>query len=190
MIEQASSIFALEITGQDHIQGPENAEVTLVEYGDFECPHCAAAFPIVEKLRHQQGENLRFVYRHFPLSESHPNAQNAAEAAEAAGAKDLFWPMHQLLFENQTALAIPDLVGYAEQLGVDAGWFKETLVKHLFAKRVREDFIGGVRSGVNGTPTFFINGIRHDGSASFAALTNAVSEQVNSTAKKPRKAGS
>lgn len=146
----------------DHISGPPNAEVTLVEYGDFECPHCGAAFPIVERIREQLGDRLRFVYRHFPLSEAHPHAQHAAEMAEAAAAHGAFWALHRTLFEHQDALDDASLVGYAASVGVDADWAAQALVAGTFATRVREHFMSGVRSGVNGTPTFLINGLRYD----------------------------
>ena len=188
MIEHSSPTLTLPVTDRDQMQGSASAAVTLVEYGDFECPHCGDAFPIVEKLRQQQGDNLCFVFRHFPMTESHLNAQHSAEGAEAAGAKDLFWQMHQLLFENQSALSLEDLAGYAARLGIDDAWFKGTLGEHTFANRVREDYMSGVKSGVNGTPAFFINGVRHDGAATLAALTAAVSEQAKSVGKRHRKA--
>jgi protein-disulfide isomerase len=133
-----------------------------VEYGDFECPHCGAAFPIVERIRERLGDRLRFVYRHFPLSEAHPHAQHAAEIAEAAGDRGAFWPMHRTLFEHQDALDDASLIRYAASVGVDVEWAAEVLAAGTFASRVRVQFMGGVRSGVNGTPTFFINGLRYD----------------------------
>jgi protein-disulfide isomerase len=149
---------------RDHAIGPDDAPVTLVEYGDYECPHCGRAHPIVESVRHQMGPLLRFVYRHFPLSEIHPNASNAAEMAEAAGSQGLFWPMHHMLFANQRALEPENLVDYAARIGLDPQWAASALLSHTFSARVREDFLSGVRSGVNGTPTFFVNGVRYDGS--------------------------
>jgi len=146
----------------DHSQGPANAPVTLVEYGDFECPHCGRAYPIVQAVQRRIGKRLRFVFRHFPLSELHVHAQHAAESAEAAAAQGKFWEMHDRLFERQFALEDDDLVEYALELGLDAPRVARELAAHTYKPRVRNDFMSGVRSGVNGTPTFFINGVRHD----------------------------
>ena len=148
----------------DHAAGPADAPVTLVEYGDFECPYCGQAYPIVKALQERLGDRLRVVFRNFPLSESHPHAEHAAEAAEAAGAQGRFWEMHDMLYENQGALGDRALIGYATQLGLDAARVTRELESGTFADKVRADFRGGVRSGVNGTPTFFINGERYDGS--------------------------
>jgi protein-disulfide isomerase len=146
----------IEIRPDDHVSGSPNAPVTLVEYGDYECPHCGAAFPIVENIRRRLGDRLQFVYRHFPLTQSHPHAEHAAEIAEAAGERGAFWAMHETLFANQS------LVAYAQSVGVDPQWAAEALAAGTFAPRVREQFMSGVRNGVNGTPTFFINGRRFD----------------------------
>jgi len=159
---------------RDHIQGPADAAVTLVEYGDFECPYCGAAYPIVKEVQDRMGERLRFVFRNFPITTSHAHAEQAAEAAEAAAGQGRFWPMHDLLFENQRRLRDQDLHGYAEQAGLDLERFDSELAEHAHAARVREDFMSGVRSGVNGTPTFFINGVRHDGSYEVEALVAAL----------------
>jgi protein-disulfide isomerase len=150
--------------GRDHIQGPADAPVTLVEYGDFQCPYCGRAYPIVKEVQSRLGDRLRFVFRNFPITTSHPNAEHAAEAAEAAGAQDRFWEMHDHLFESQKRLRDQDLHRYAEELGLDVTRFDQEMADHVYADRVHEDFMGGVRSGVNGTPTFYINGARHDGS--------------------------
>jgi protein-disulfide isomerase len=147
----------------DHAAGPEDAPVTLVEYGDYECPHCGRAYPIVRWLQEQMGTELRFVFRNFPLSESHPHAQQAAEAAEAAGEQGEFWGMHDMLFEHQDSLGEDDLVRYAGELGLDEDDMASALESGRYTHRVRDDFMGGVRSGVNGTPTFFVNGERFDG---------------------------
>jgi protein-disulfide isomerase len=166
---------------RDHVQGPADAPVTLVEYGDFECPYCGAAYPIVKQVQDRMGRRLRFVFRHFPMSTPHPNAEQAAEAAEAAAAQGRFWPMHDLLFENQRRLGDRDLRGYAEQLGLDLERFDRDLAEHVHAPRVHEDFLSGVRSGVNGTPTFYVNGVRYDDSYELetlhAALEGAVASQ-------------
>lgn len=161
---------------RDHAQGPATAAVTLVEYGDYECPYCGQAYQVVKDLQQQFGERLRFVFRNFPLRESHPHAEQAAEAAEAAGAQDKFWEMHDALYEHQRALDERDLVRYVEQVGVDGSGLKRDLGQHTHADRVREDFMSGVRSGVNGTPTFFINGERYDGSFDVDSLRAAVQD--------------
>jgi NhaA family Na+:H+ antiporter len=148
---------------RDHIRGQADAPVTLVEYGDYECPHCRQVAPIIEELRARFGDRLRYVFRHFPLTTMHPHAQLAAEAAEAAAAQGKFWEMHDLLFERQDALDEGDLIQYAIELGLDAERFERELPDHVYAGRVREDFLSGVRSGANGTPTFFLNGVRYDG---------------------------
>jgi protein-disulfide isomerase len=159
---------------RDHIRGPVDAAVSLVEYGDYECPFCGAAHPIVKAIQEQMGDELQFVYRHFPLTTVHPHAEQAAEAAEAAGAQQRFWAMHDVLFENQQRLDAPYLHAYAEALGLDVRQFDRELVEHVHADRVREDFLSGVRSGVNGTPTFYINGVRHDGSFELPILLAAL----------------
>jgi protein-disulfide isomerase len=169
------AVLTVPVTeGRDHIQGPANAAVTLVEYGDFECPYCGAAYPIVKEVQARMGERLRFVFRHFPISTSHPHAEQAAEAAEAAGSQGRFWPMHDLLYENQRRLRDQDLRAYAERLGLDLEQFDRELAEHVHAARVHDDFMSGVRSGVNGTPTFYINGVRHDDSYELEALLAAV----------------
>jgi protein-disulfide isomerase len=165
---------------RDHIQGSADAPVTLVEYGDYECPYCGAAYPIVKEVQARMGERLRFVFRNFPISTSHPHAEQAAEAAEAAAAQGSFWEMHDVLYENQKRLGDEDLRGYAETIGLDVGRFDTELADHAHADRVHEDFLTGVRSGVNGTPTFYINGTRHDDSYDaetlLAALERAAAE--------------
>jgi protein-disulfide isomerase len=159
---------------RDHIRGPADAAVTLVEYGDYECPYCGAAYPIVKELQARMGDRLRFVFRNFPISTSHPHAEQAAEAAEAGAAQGRFWEMHDLLYENQTHLRDQDLHAYAEQLGIDVERFDKDLAEHVHAPRVREDFMSGVRSGVNGTPSFYVNGARHDDSYDFETLLAAL----------------
>jgi protein-disulfide isomerase len=166
--------LTLPVGARDHAQGPAEAAVTLVEYGDYECPHCGRAYPIVKEVQRRLGAKLRFVFRNFPLSESHPHAQHAAEAAEAAGARGRFWEMHDTLFEHQQALDDAHLVRYAATLGLDAKAFEHELDAHAYRARVREDFVSGVRSGVNGTPTFFINGVRFDDSWDADTLTDAL----------------
>jgi protein-disulfide isomerase len=159
---------------RDHIQGPADAPVTLVEYGDYECPYCGAAYPIVKQVQERMGDRLRFVFRNFPITTSHPHAERAAEAAEAAAAQNRFWEMHDVLYENQRHLEDEDLRRYAEQVGLDVDVFGQDLAGHVHAARVREDFMSGVRSGVNGTPTFYVNGVRHDASYDLDTLQAAL----------------
>ena len=166
--------LTLPVGARDHAEGPADAPVTLVEYGDYECPHCGRAYPVVKEVQKRLGSKLRFVFRNFPLSESHPHAQHAAEAAEAAGAHGYFWEMHDALFEHQRALDDRHLVEYAASVGVDPTAFEQELRAHTHKARVREDFSSGVRSGVNGTPTFFINGVRFDDSWDPDTLTAAL----------------
>jgi len=160
--------------GRDHVQGPADAPLTLVEYGDYECPYCGAAYPIIKEVQARMGDQLRFVFRNFPISTSHPHAEHAAEAAEAASAQSRFWPMHDLLYENQQRLGDQDLHAYAERLGLDLERFDHDLAEHVHAGRVHDDFLTGVRSGVNGTPSFYINGARYDGSFDTETLLTAL----------------
>ena len=165
---------------RDHVRGPADAPLTLVEYGDFECPYCAAAYLIVKKVQEVMADQLRLVFRHFPLTQIHPHAQGAAEASEAAGAQGRFWEMHDLLYENQRALDPMHLLGYAEDLDLDTQRFVRELEERVYQLRVREDFMSGVRSGVNGTPAFFINGIRYEGSWDLAPLLEALEKAARS----------
>jgi protein-disulfide isomerase len=162
----------------DHIQGSAKAPVTIVEYGDYQCPYCGEAYPVVKALQKRLGDQMRLVFRNFPLSEMHPHAEHAAEAAEAAGAQGKFWEMHDFLYEHQDALDDEDLVRYAKALHLDVPRFVKEMESHAHAERVRADFGSGVRSGVNGTPTFFINGARHDGPFDLASLLAAIKEAV------------
>ena len=155
--------LAVPVGERDHIRGPATAVVTLVEYGDYECPYCRAAVAIVEELQGVLPDHLRFVFRHFPLENVHPHARRAAEAAEAAASQGRFFEMHAALFEHQTALEDDDLRRYADELDLDASRFRADLDAHSHADRVREDFRGGIRSGVRGTPTFYLDEIRYDG---------------------------
>jgi protein-disulfide isomerase len=163
---------------RDHMRGPADAPVTLVEYGDFECPYCGQAHLVLDQIEGLLGDALCLVFRHFPLSTVHPHAQMAAEAAEAAGAQRRFWEMHDTLFENQHALDEAHLVQYAEILGLDLQKFVRDLEEGRFAPKVREDFLSGVHSGVNGTPTFFINGVRHNGGYDLNSLLAGINDAV------------
>jgi protein-disulfide isomerase len=173
-----SSHLTPPVGPDDHVQGRADAPLTLVEHGDYECPYCGLAHPIVKSVQRRLGDGLRFVFRHFPLTQVHPHAEHAAEMAEAAAEQGRFWTMHDLLYSHQDALDDADLLRYAASLGIDPAWAATALRSHAFADRVREDFLSGVRSGVNGTPTFFINGVRHEGAwdeeSLLAALTAAV----------------
>jgi protein-disulfide isomerase len=172
---QNRSELAAPVSDQrDHILGPARPPVTLVEYGDYECPHCGQAHYVLQDLMSALREQVRLVFRNFPLSQIHPHAGQAAQAAEAAGAQGRFWEMHDVIFENQDALEEEDLLAYAEQVGLDLNRFQLELFQGAYAPRVREDFLSGVRSGVNGTPTFFINGRRHDGAWDLQPLTDAI----------------
>lgn len=166
----------------DHIEGAANAPVTLVEYGDYQCPYCGEAYPIVEQVRKRLGAKLRFVFRNFPLAEAHPYATGAAEMAEAAALQGKFWEMHDMLYEHQDALDPESLVGHAKHLHLDMAKLKTDLGSAAVAERVRSDFMGGVRSGVNGTPSFFVNGVRFDGNwtdaEEFAAALEAAAKAV------------
>jgi protein-disulfide isomerase len=177
----AAATLTLPVGDRDHAQGPAAAPVTLVEYGDFECPHCGRAYPIVKQIQQKMGSRLRFVFRNFPLRESHPHAQHAAEAAEAAGAQGKFWEMHDRLFERQFALEDSSLVEYAGELSIDVPRFQAELLQGTYEPRVREDFRSGVTSGVNGTPTFFINGVRYDADWDAAPLLVALQQAAQGT---------
>lgn len=174
MMAPVTARLVVPVSDADHAAGPRTAPVTLVEYGDYECPYCGEAHPIVQQVQDEFGEQLRFVFRHFPLTTIHPHAEHAAEAAESAAEQNKFWPMHDMLFEHQDALEDEDLVQYAEDLGLDASRVEREILEQAHAPRIRRDFIGGVRSGVNGTPTFFINGVRHDGPFDFESLREAI----------------
>jgi protein-disulfide isomerase len=158
---------------RDHIRGPVEATVTVVEYGDFECPYCGQAEPVVRELLGGFGD-VSYVWRHLPLNDVHPNAQLAAEAAEAAASQGAFWPMHDLLLIRQDALRPSDLVGYAQELGLDVERFADDLRRHAGAGRVAEDVDSADLSGVSGTPTFFIDGRRHYGAYDIGTLSAAV----------------
>jgi len=146
----------------DHAFGPPDARVTLVEYGDFECPFCGRAYPELKRVLKQLGPKVRFVFRHFPLVEEHPHAQHAAEVAEAAAAQGKFWEMHDLLYQRQQALEDDDLLKYAKELGLDVPRVQRELTSHAHAARVERDVVSGAQSGVSGTPRFFINGRPHE----------------------------
>jgi protein-disulfide isomerase len=164
---------------RDHIRGPDDALVTLLEYGDFQCPYCGQAEQVIRELLSTLGDDVRYVWRHLPLNDVHLNAQAAAEAAEAAAAQGKFWDMYDTLLSNQDALQPSDLAGYAEQLSLDVERFEDELRTREYASRVGEDVASADESGVSGTPTFFINGRRHYGVYDIATLTDAVRSAKN-----------
>jgi protein-disulfide isomerase len=159
------SRLAEPIEPDDHIEGNPQAPLKIVEYGDYECPFCRRAYLQMKPVIAEAGDRLGYVFRNFPLTQVHPHAENAAEAAEIAGRYGRFWEMHGMLFENQDALDDGSLIRYAVALGISADEFADQLASHVMAPRVRADFMSGLRSGVSGTPTFFINGDRFEGSS-------------------------
>jgi protein-disulfide isomerase len=172
------ALLRAPLSDRDHAQGPPDAPVTLIEYGDYECPHCGRAYPIVKEVQRRLGRRLRFVFRNFPLREVHPHAEHAAEAAEAAASQGKYWEMHDTLFEHQSALGDRQLLQYAVTIGLAAEQFAQELASHEHTRHVRADFLGGIRSGVNGTPTFFINDIRHDDAWDADTLVGALEAAV------------
>jgi protein-disulfide isomerase len=168
--------FALPLGKRDHIRGKPQAPTTLLEYGDFECPACGRAYPIVKRIEQEADDWLRVVFRNFPLTEIHPHAFSAACAAESAGRQGRFWAMHDMLFENQDRLSDRDLLYYAQRLRLDMQQFVQDFQSDVVAKKVREDFMSGARSGVNGTPTFFINERRYDGPSDYPYLAAAIQQ--------------
>jgi protein-disulfide isomerase len=168
------SELKIPVSAGDQIQGDPQAAITLVEYGDYECPHCGAAYPIVKRVQKHFGKRMRFVFRNFPLVQAHPNAQSAAEAAEFAAAHGKFWEMHDGIYENQRELSLDFLPRLAERVGLESRALAKALKNEEYAEKVRADFLGGVRSGVNGTPTFFINGHRHDGPFDYGDLVEGI----------------
>jgi protein-disulfide isomerase len=172
------AVLRVPVSPSDHILGAEYAQVTMVEYGDYQCPYCAEAFPIVELVRDHFESRLRFVFRHFPLTSVHPFAEQAAETTEFASTQGLFWQMHGLLYENQLRLNVPTLLASAQALGLSEATLEAALANQTYAPKVQEYFLGGVRSGVNGTPAFFIQGVRHDGSYDYESLVATVSAAI------------
>jgi protein-disulfide isomerase len=166
--------LAIPASAHDHRQGDPDAPCTLVEYGDYQCPSCGLAYPLVKRVQKHFGKRLLFVFRNFPLTQLHPYAESAAETAEFAAEHNKFWEMHDLLFENQQRLGGELYHELAQQLHLPSVKLDQALGAKEFQPRVKADFSGGVRSGVNGTPTFFINGQRHDGSYDFNSLVDAV----------------
>jgi protein-disulfide isomerase len=171
---QAPVRLAVPVSERDHALGPADAPVTLVEFGDYECPYCRRADPVVKRIRQQLGDRLRFVFRNYPQNSVHPHASVAAQAAEAAAAQGKFWQMHDELYEHQDDLAEQEISSFALRAGLEIYKFQADLGSERFAERVLEDFLGGQQSGVKRTPTFFINGIRYDGELEYEPMLNAI----------------
>jgi protein-disulfide isomerase len=172
------AMLKVPVTPDDHIRGNEHAPVTLVEYGDYECPHCGIAYYTIKSLQKHYGQLLRFVFRNFPLAEIHPHAESAAEAAEFAADYGRFWEMHDGIYENQPRLDTHLLFELASLLALPAAGLRRALMNQEYASKIGNDFLGGVRSGVSGTPAFFINNVRHDGSYEFGDLASAIDTQL------------
>jgi protein-disulfide isomerase len=175
------STLKVAVDQHDHIHGDPDAPATLIEYGDYQCPHCGAAHPVVAQVLAHFGQRLRFVYRHFPLTQIHPLAEPAAEAAEFAGAHGRFWDMHDGLFQNQDQMGLPLFVALTRALRLPEAALEEALRGHTYVPKIQRDFIGGVRSGVNGTPAFFIGGRRLDAPHDYASLVIAINAQFFAT---------
>lgn len=171
--------LSIAVSPVDHQQGSPDAPVTLVEYGDYECPHCAAAHPVVKALQREFGDQLRFVFRNFPLSNLHPQAMSAAALSEFAAEHGRFWDMHDRLLEQDARLTDPVFDRLTEELGLPLSAMRRALADEVYSDRIRSDFRGGVRSGVNGTPTFYLNGTRFDGTPSQADLARAIHQILN-----------
>jgi formate-nitrite transporter family protein len=162
------------LSAEDHVDGPDRAELELVIYGDFQCPYCAAAFPIVNRVRQRLAPRLLFAFRHFPMRDTHPDAQRAAEAAEAAASQGAFWEMHDRIYESRGALGREDLIGYASELGLDTGRVAEELGTGAHRARVQRDLDSGLASGITGAPAFFVGGQLHRGSFDASSLITAL----------------
>jgi protein-disulfide isomerase len=173
------SHLIVPVNDKDHIQGNKNAELTLLEYGDFQCPYCGEAHPVIKQVQKKLGTKMKFVFRNFPLNSIHPYAELAAEAAEAAGAQGKYWEMHDGIYENQESLGQELILNLAEKLELDQKKFVDALEKRIFQTHVKEDFMGGVKSGVNGTPAFFINGKKYEGETTEENLIEALESNLN-----------
>jgi protein-disulfide isomerase len=177
--DEGAARLTMPVSARDHIQGRDDAPLTLVEYGDYQCPYCGAAYPVVKRLQKTLGNKLRFVFRNFPLPQAHPYAVAAAEAAETAALLGKFWPMHDMIYENQAELSPESLAAWAHQLGLTDDKLEKALKGPEIVKRLKEDRSSGIRSGVNGTPTFYINGKRHDGAPDYESLLAALESELS-----------
>lgn len=167
------------VSAEDHMQGNPDAPVVLLEYGDYQCPHCGRAYPIVKKLQQQLGDQLALAFRNFPLENIHPQAKIAAIAAEAAGLQGKYWEMHDILFENQRNFSIGAILKYAESIGLDMKQFEKDIADPALGEKVEKDFYNGMRSGVNGTPSFFINGEKFEGDWEGDGLLQYIREKMS-----------
>lgn len=179
----SSATLATAISEEDHAQGPADAAITLVQYGDYECPYTPLSRHSVHQLQREFSDSLRFVFRHFPLEEIHPRARAASAAAEAAAQQTDFWTMHEYLFEHQNALEDADLSRYAVELGLDSDRFARDRTSPEVENRIDRDLASGEQSGVPGTPTFYVNGIRHDGGYDLESLRSAILAHIDARAK-------
>jgi protein-disulfide isomerase len=169
-----SATLTPPVSARDHIQGHDDAPLTLLEYADYQCPYCGAAHPVIKRLQKSLGRKLRFVFRNFPLTHAHPYALLAAQAAEAAALQGKFWEMHDLIFENQERLQPEVLPAWAHKIGLDVNQFAKAVGEGKVTKRIEEDYASGQESGVNGTPSYFINGIRYEGEDDYDSLRAAL----------------
>jgi protein-disulfide isomerase len=167
------------VNEKDHIKGDHNAPIELVEYGDYQCPHCAAAHPSVKAIERTYARNLKFVFRHFPLAETHQYAEAAAMAAEAAGRQGMFWQMHDMIYEHQPQLNIRSLLGFAEALELNMIQFEEDMSNKTVAAKVEADLESGMRSGVNGTPSFFINTYKYNGVYDYDSFAGTIDKLIS-----------
>ncbi len=180
--------LTVPVADRDHVEGPAEAPVVLVEYGDYQCPYCGAAYPVIKQLQKEMGAQLRFVFRNFPITNAHPQAEWAAETAEAASAQGKFWPMHDFLYENQQFFGDnPYFVKFEEKLQLDVPRLSKEVASRAYLPRIEEDFSSGLRSGVNGTPTFFINGVRYDGEHEVGPMLAALRQAEGPVSKAHRK---
>ena len=171
--------LSIPVTAEDHMQGDIATECSLVEYGDYECPYCGEVYPIIKEIQRHFGNRLCFVFRNFPLAQMHPWAESAAEVAEFAGAHGKFWEMHDLLYKSQESMGDDLFPHLALELALSTAELQNAIAHQTYSARVRADFMGGIRSGVSGTPMFFINGHRHDGSFEFRSLSTAIEHSLS-----------
>jgi len=176
-----SATLTPPVSAGDHVAGHSNAPLTLVEYGDYQCPYCGAAHPVIKRIQRTLGRELRFVFRNFPLTQAHPYAMIAAEAAEAAALQQKFWEMHDFIYEHQDDLEPEVLPVWARRVGLNLEEFGNAIGKGGVSTRIKEDRLSGIKCGVNGTPCFFINGVRYDGTADYEPMIAVLKEQLNSS---------
>lgn len=178
-------MLKIPVTQADHYQGRLDAPVILVEYGDYECPYCGLAYPIIKRIQKHFGDKLCFIFRNFPIVDSHPHAKASAVTAEYAATEGKFWEIHDMLYENQTALELPDLLRYIKNIGLEKTGLEKAFENDHFEEKINTDFMGGIRSGVNGTPSFFINGSLHRNSFEYSVLLDAINLQLKASKEVP-----